>query len=197
MDIEKLYKKINCNCTIFMKTVSTLPLKPLIFCWSKYGYQLEQISDFVNNNGGHSIPSVNSLASTSSNPHFSYGTSSNPPLEPPSLEREQYTHEHINNAQPTQHFQPRSQMEKMMMSQTMVNAVTEIIRLIHIEEPTWIKSSIDDRLVIDQENYEKSFTNISHLKSPSARIESSKEVVVVPMDARNLVDMFFDTVCIL
>lgn len=83
------------------------------------------------------------------------------------------------------------------MSQTMVNAVTEIIRLIHIEEPMWIKSSIDDRLVIDQENYEKSFTNISHLKSPSARIESSKEVVVVPMDARNLVDMFFDTVCIL
>ncbi|KAF3538374.1 hypothetical protein F2Q69_00018941 [Brassica cretica] len=155
--------------------------------------QREQISDFVNNNGGHSIPSVNSLASTSSNPHVSYGTSSSPPLEPPSLEREPYTHEHINNAQPPQHFQPLSQMEKMMMSQTMVNAVTEIIRLIHIEEPMWIKSSIDDRLVIDQENYEKSFTNISHLKSPSARIESSKEVVVVPMDARNLVDMFFDT----
>lgn len=81
-----------------------------------------------------------------------------------------------------------------MMSEMMVSAVTEIIRLIHIEEPMWIKSSIDDRLVIDQENYEKSFTKISHLKSPSARIESSKEVVVVPMDARNLVDMFLDTV---
>lgn len=83
------------------------------------------------------------------------------------------------------------------MSEMMVSAVTEIIRLIHTKEPMWIKSSIDDRLVIDQENYEKSFTKISHLKSPSTRIESSKEVVVVPMDARNLVDMFLDTVSIL
>ncbi|KAF8097884.1 hypothetical protein N665_0279s0014 [Sinapis alba] len=165
--------------------------------------QHEQILGFVNSNGGHSIPSVNSLAyhqgpspyaSTSSNPHVSYRTSSNHPIEPPSLEREPNTcHEHLNIAQPPQHFQPLSQMEKMMMSETMISAVTEIIRLIHIEEPMWIKSSIDDRLVIDQENYEKSFTKISHLKSPSARIESSKEVVVVPMDARNLVDMFSDT----
>ncbi|CAH8320189.1 unnamed protein product [Eruca vesicaria subsp. sativa] len=165
--------------------------------------QLEQISNLLNNNGGHSIPNINSLAyrqgpslyaSTSSNPHLSYGTSSNHPVEPPILEREPYTREHINIAQPThQHFQPLSQMEEMMMTEAMVNAVAEISRLIDIEEPMWIKSSIDDRLVIDQANYEKSFTKISRLKSPSARIESSKEVVVVPMDARDLVDMFFHT----
>ena len=80
------------------------------------------------------------------------------------------------------------------MTEAMVGAVTEVITLIQTEEPMWIKSSIDSRLVIDQENYEKKFTKSSHFKILSARIESSKEVAVIPLDAKNLVNMLLDTV---
>ncbi|KAF8102997.1 hypothetical protein N665_0189s0047 [Sinapis alba] len=161
---------------------------------------------------GHSKPSVNALAylhgpslyaSASNNPHVTYGTSSNYLVEPPSLVREPYSRECINIAQPPQpgnplqlqRFQPLSQMEKVMMTEAMVTAVTEVITLIRTEEPMWIKSSIDGRLVIDQKYYEKekTFTKPSHFKSSSARIESSKEVTVIPMDAKNLVDMFLNT----
>lgn len=85
-------------------------------------------------------------------------------------------------------------MEKVMMAEAMVAAVTEVTTLIRTEESMWIKSSIDGRLVIDQKYYENMFTKLSHFKSPSTRIESSKEVTVIPMDAKNLVNMFMDTV---
>lgn len=78
-----------------------------------------------------------------------------------------------------------------MMTEAMVAAVTEVITLIQTEEPMWIKSSIDSRLVIDQENYEKKFTKNSYFKT---RIESSKEIAVIPLDAKNLVNMLLDTV---
>ncbi|KAF3518931.1 hypothetical protein DY000_02061411 [Brassica cretica] len=155
---------------------------------------------------GHPKPIVNALAylhgpslhaSTSNNPHVIYGTSSNHLVEPPSLLRELYLREHINIAQPPQPRQlqcspPLSNMEKVMMTEAMVAAVTEVITLIQTEEPMWIKSSIDCRLVIDQENYEKKFTKNSHFKILSARIESSKEVAVIPLDAKNLVNMLLD-----
>lgn len=85
-------------------------------------------------------------------------------------------------------------MEKMMMTEAMVTAVTEVITLIRTEEQMWIKSSIDGRLIIDQKYYEKTFPKVSHFNSSSARIESSKEVSVIPMDAKNLVNMLLDTV---
>ncbi|KAH0918807.1 hypothetical protein HID58_026467 [Brassica napus] len=146
---------------------------------------------------GHPKPIVNALAylhgpslhaSTSNNPHVTYGTSSNHLVEPPSLLRELYLREHISFAQPPQPRQlqcspPLSNMEKVMMTEAMVAAVTEVITLIQTEEPMWIKSSIDSRLVIDQENYEKKFTKNSYFKT---RIESSKEIAVIPLDAKNL-----------
>ncbi|XP_013590801.1 PREDICTED: homeobox-leucine zipper protein HDG9-like [Brassica oleracea var. oleracea] len=167
----------------------------------------DKLSIWVNKTEGHPKPIVNALAylhgpslhaSTSNNPHVTYGTSSNHLVEPPSLLRELYLREHISIAQPPQPRQlqcspPLSNMEKVMMTEAMVGAVTEVIILIQTEEPMWIKSSIDSRLVIDQENYEKKFTKNSHFKILSARIESSKEVAVIPLDAKNLVNMLLDT----
>ncbi|KAL0662782.1 hypothetical protein Bca4012_099619 [Brassica carinata] len=167
----------------------------------------DKLSIWVNKTEGHPKPIVNALAylhgpslhaSTSNNPHVTYETSSNHLVEPPSLLRELYLREHINIAQPPQPRQlqcspPLSNMEKVMMTEAMVGAVTEVITLIQTEEPMWIKSSIDSRLVIDQENYEKKFTKSSHFKILSARIESSKEVAVIPLDAKNLVNMLLDT----
>lgn len=66
--------------------------------------------------------------------------------------------------------------------------------LIQMEESIWKKSSIDGRLVIDPANYEKYFAKINNFKGQNGRPESSKEVAVVKMDARILVDMFLDTV---
>lgn len=165
----------------------------------------------MNQSEGHSNPNVNALVyphgpplypPASNNPHVAYGTSSNYLVEPPSLVGEPYSRERINIAQPPQalmpmllqRFQPPSQMEKMMMTEAMVTAVTEVITLIRTEEQMWIKSSIDGRLIIDQKYYEKTFPKVSHFNSSSARIESSKEVSVIPMDAKNLVNMLLDTV---
>ncbi|KAL0887721.1 hypothetical protein Bca101_011704 [Brassica carinata] len=170
----------------------------------------DRLSSLVNKSEGHSKPSVNALAylhgpslyaSASNNPHVTYGSSSNFFVEPPSLVRGPHTRERVNIAQPPQpreplqlqHLQPLSQMEKVMMTEAMVTAVTEVTTLIRTEESMWIKSSIDGRLVIDQKYYEKTFTKLSHFKSPSTRIESSKEVTVIPMDAKNLVNMVLDT----
>ncbi|CAF2170423.1 homeobox-leucine zipper protein HDG10 isoform X1 [Brassica rapa] len=164
----------------------------------------DKLSILVYKTEGHPKPIVNALAylhgpslhaSTSNNPHVTYGTSSNHLVEPPSLLRELYLREHISFAQPPQPRQlqcspPLSNMEKVMMTEAMVAAVTEVITLIQTEEPMWIKSSIDSRLVIDQENYEKKFTKNSYFKT---RIESSKEIAVIPLDAKNLVNMLLDT----
>ncbi|RID41894.1 hypothetical protein BRARA_J01818 [Brassica rapa] len=170
----------------------------------------DRLSSLVNKSEGHSRPSFNALAyhhgpslyaSASNNPHVTYGSSSNYRVEPSSLVKEPYSRERINIGQPPQprnpiqlqRFQTLSQMEKVTMTEAMVTAMTEVITLIQTEESMWIQSSIDGRLVIDQKNYEKTFTNPSHFKSPSSRIESSKEVAVIPMDAKNLVNMLLDT----
>lgn len=182
-----------------------------VFIDQKYEYQRDRLSSLVNKSEGHSRPSFNALAyhhgpslyaSASNNPHVTYGSSSNYRVEPSSLVKEPYSRERINIGQPPQprnpiqlqRFQTLSQMEKVTMTEAMVTAMTEVITLIQTEESMWIQSSIDGRLVIDQKNYEKTFTNPSHFKSPSSRIESSKEVAVIPMDAKNLVNMLLDTV---
>ncbi|KAJ0231466.1 Homeobox-leucine zipper protein HDG9 [Hirschfeldia incana] len=170
----------------------------------------DRLSNLVNKSEGHSNPSINALAylhgpplyaSASNNPYVTYGTSSNYLVDPPSLVREPYSRERINIVQPPQqrnplqlqHSQQLSQMEKVMMTEAMVTALTEVTALIRTEESMWIKSSIDGRLVIDQRYYETTFPKPSQFKSPSTRIESSKEVTVIPMDAKNLVNMFLDT----
>lgn len=184
-----------------------------IFVDQNMNNQHEKLKTLVANNGGNSMLRADSLpfhnvppsyASSSNNPDFSYGSSSNHLLEVPSLSGEPYAREHINIRQPPpppprkplqlQHFRPLTHPEKMVMSELAGKAVSEVMKLVQIEEPMWIKSSIDGRMVIDQDNYEKVFPKTTQFKSPSARIESSKEVVVIPVDAKNLVEMFFDTV---
>ncbi|KFK41558.1 hypothetical protein AALP_AA2G144800 [Arabis alpina] len=176
--------------------------------------QHEKLKSYVNQLGGQfpssdaSLPNIHgpsSYATTSTdNRHVLYGSSSQNVLEPPSILSGPNTHENANITQvpqppqpqrqplQLQHFQPLSQVEKIMMSETALNAVSEVMRLIQTEEPMWTKSSIDGRPVIDPDNYEKMFTK-NHFKSPNARPESSKDVVVVPMDARTLIDVFFNT----
>ncbi|XP_019091098.1 PREDICTED: homeobox-leucine zipper protein HDG10-like, partial [Camelina sativa] len=166
----------------------------------------ERLSSYVSQHRGHSIRSVDALPylhgpSTFNNRPASYGTSYNHLPTQSSLLRGPYTRENINvtpqpkpqNSVLLQHLQALSQPEKTVMFEMAAKAVAEVMSLSKMEESVWIKSSIDGRLVIDPGNYEKISTKINHFKSTSVRPESSKEVVVVQMDATNLVDMFFDT----
>ncbi|CAA7061504.1 unnamed protein product [Microthlaspi erraticum] len=169
----------------------------------------EKLKAAVANNGGNSmlradeIPFHNGQPSYASNPHFSYGSSSNSSrvLEAPSGSGEPYAREHMNVSQPPrprqplqlQHIRPLTQAEKLMMSEMAKQAVSEVMKLANLEGPMWINSSIDGRIVIDQGYYEKEFAKPSHLKNTtSVRVESSKDVVLIPVDAKDLVDMCFD-----
>ncbi|KAL1195452.1 Homeobox-leucine zipper protein HDG9 [Cardamine amara subsp. amara] len=150
----------------------------------------------------HRGPSSSSYGLTSNSFPASYGSFYNHSLEPPSSSRGLLCRENINITTPPQpripilqrHFNPLSQMDKIMMFEKATKAVAEVKGLIQMEEPMWTKSTIDGRIFIDQANYEKMFTKDIHVKGPTPpRFESSKEVVVVSMDAKNLVDMFLDT----
>ncbi|CAL9217394.1 unnamed protein product [Arabidopsis halleri] len=174
--------------------------------------EYERLSSYLNKHG-HSIPSVDALpylhgtstyGSTSKGRPTSYGTSSNHLPEQSSLIRRPCTRELINitplpkprKPVQLQHFQQLSQLEKMGMFEQAAKSVAEVMSLIQMEHSMWIKSTIDGRTIIDPGNYKRYFTKNSHLKSPIARPchhESSKEDVVVQMDARNLVDMFLNT----
>ncbi|EOA19553.1 hypothetical protein CARUB_v10002574mg [Capsella rubella] len=173
--------------------------------------EYERLSSYIAQHGGHPLPSVDAFTSlhgpstygsTSTNRRASYGSSSNHLHQPSSSSlRGPYSRENISMTAPPQspkqlplhHFPPLSQMDRMVMFEMAEKAVAEVMTLIQIEESMWKKSSIDGRLVIDPSNYEKCFAKINHFKVPSGRPESSKEVVVVQMDARILVDMFLDT----
>lgn len=137
-------------------------------------------------------------ASTSKNRPALYGTSSNRLPEPSSIFRGPYTRGNMNTTAPPQprkplemqNFQPLSQLEKIAMLEAAEKAVSEVLSLIQMDDTMWKKSSIDDRLVIDPGLYEKYFTKTN----TNGRPESSKDVVVVQMDAGNLIDIFLTAV---
>lgn len=87
-------------------------------------------------------------------------------------------------------------VEKDMMLEAAKNAMDELLKLMPIDEPLWIKSSIGSgQLVLHRESYEKLSNRANH-SSSSARLEASKESRVVWMNAIKLVDMFLDLVSI-
>ncbi|KAL5811897.1 hypothetical protein ACOSQ3_026847 [Xanthoceras sorbifolium] len=88
---------------------------------------------------------------------------------------------------------PLSEMEKEIMAQTVASARDELIRLVRVNEPFWVKSSDSERkYVIHHDSYEQIFPRVSHFKTPNARIESSKDSGIVSMNGLELVDMFLD-----
>ncbi|KAK4254613.1 hypothetical protein QN277_009970 [Acacia crassicarpa] len=84
-------------------------------------------------------------------------------------------------------------VEKDMMLEAAKNAMDELLKLMPIDEPLWIKTSIGSgQLVLHRESYEKLSNRANHFRSSSARLEASKESRVVWMNAMKLVDMFLD-----
>ncbi|EOA36637.1 hypothetical protein CARUB_v10011882mg [Capsella rubella] len=164
----------------------------------------ERLSSYVTQHRGSrlSIHGPSTYGSTSRTRPTPYGSSSNHRPKQSSLLRGPYARENINitpvpkprKLVQLQHFQPMSRQEKAEMIETAENAVAEVMSLIRMDEPMWVKSPIDGRFVLDPVNYGSIFGKMSQFKTTSVcPRESSKEVVVVPMDATNLVDMLFDT----
>ena len=85
------------------------------------------------------------------------------------------------------------ELEKSIMTQMALSAMNELIDLMRENEPLWIKSLTDERLMIDHEIYNHRHSN--HVTTSSLGwIESSKEVEIVSMSATNLVGIFEDPV---
>ncbi|XP_062006738.1 homeobox-leucine zipper protein HDG11-like [Rosa rugosa] len=82
--------------------------------------------------------------------------------------------------------------EKTVMIETAASAMEELIRILRINEPMWIKSNSDGRYVLNHENYDKMFPRAYRLKTSSARIESSKDSGIASISALQLVDTFLD-----
>lgn len=94
-------------------------------------------------------------------------------------------------------FKGLPDMEKALMTETAAAAMDELIRLVRINEPLWVKSVINEKYVLHHDSYERIFPKSTHLRSPNARVESSKELVVVAMKGMQLVDMLLDPVSFL
>jgi len=88
-------------------------------------------------------------------------------------------------------------IEKNLMVKVAATAIDELVRLLRINEPFWIKSSNQDgKLYLLLENYQKMFPKTKHFKGPNVRIEATKESGIVNINGIQLVDMFLDPVSI-
>ncbi|XP_014517364.1 homeobox-leucine zipper protein HDG11-like [Vigna radiata var. radiata] len=85
-------------------------------------------------------------------------------------------------------------IEKNLMAKVAATAMDELVRLVRINEPFWIKSSSPDgKLCLLLENYQKMFPKTKHFKGPNVRIEATKESGIVSINSLQLVDMFLDS----
>lgn len=86
------------------------------------------------------------------------------------------------------------EQDKSNIIETACVAMTELIELFRVNEPLWIKSTSDGRYVLHRDSYDKLFPRSNHLKTTSARFESSKDSGEVAMAAIHLVEMLLDVV---
>nr|GMC62467.1 homeobox-leucine zipper protein ROC8-like [Ipomoea batatas] len=84
------------------------------------------------------------------------------------------------------------EMEKSAMVDTMAVAMEELIELLQADEPLWIRTPEDGRLVLHRETYDRVFPKVNYLRSVSTRTESSKDSAVVPATPVELIEMCLD-----
>lgn len=85
-------------------------------------------------------------------------------------------------------------LENALMLETAATALEELIRLLRIDEPLWMKTLNDGKYILHRDTYDKIFPRPNHFKSSTAWTESSKASGVVTMSAMQLVDVFLDAV---
>ncbi|XP_015160251.1 homeobox-leucine zipper protein HDG8-like [Solanum tuberosum] len=98
------------------------------------------------------------------------------------LEQENYGFHHDNNG------------EKSVIFEIVVPAINEMLGLVYVNEPLWVKSSVDEGWLIHRESYDRTFSNSNRPYKSTARIESSRSFGVVPMTAIDLIKNFRDPI---
>lgn len=85
-------------------------------------------------------------------------------------------------------------VEKALMLQAARSAMDELVKLLRIDEPLWIKFAADGQFVLHRDSYEKIYPKANHFKTSTTRVEASKDSRIVCMNGIQLVDMFLDSV---
>ncbi|KAL2521930.1 Homeobox-leucine zipper protein HDG11 [Forsythia ovata] len=113
--------------------------------------------------------------------------SGGPPLDPEQMSQSSH--------KLTSPYQLREiqEMEKSIIIETAAAAMDELMKLLQVKEPVWIKSPTDGRYLLHRDSYDKLFPKANHFKASSARIESSKDSGVVAMATTNLIEMLLDS----
>jgi len=86
------------------------------------------------------------------------------------------------------------EIENSLVAELASNAMDELIKLLIMDEPLWIKSPGDDQYILDRSSYDNIISRSVGFRYPKSRIESSKDSGVVVMNARSLVDLCLDPV---
>ncbi|MED6172512.1 hypothetical protein PIB30_050763 [Stylosanthes scabra] len=84
-------------------------------------------------------------------------------------------------------------MEGAVASEVAATAMDELLRLVRINEPFWIGSAFDGKLVLHGESYDRMFPRVNQFNDGNSRVESSKESGIVNMTGIQLVHLFLDS----
>ncbi|XP_024632687.1 homeobox-leucine zipper protein HDG11 [Medicago truncatula] len=85
--------------------------------------------------------------------------------------------------------------QKITMSQVVDAAMDELVRLVRVNEPFWVKSpNTQDGYTFHRESYEQVFPKNNHFKGANVCEESSKYSGLVKISGIDLVGMFLDSV---
>lgn len=84
------------------------------------------------------------------------------------------------------------ELDKSILIEAACGAMNELAELFRVNEPLWVKSTADGRYMLHRDSYDKLFPRSSHLKTTSARFESSKDSGEVAMAAMHLIEMLLD-----
>ncbi|KAK2973163.1 hypothetical protein RJ640_009586 [Escallonia rubra] len=85
------------------------------------------------------------------------------------------------------------EMEKSQAIEIAARAMDELIELLRVYEPVWIKLSTDGGYTLHRDSYYNLYPKTNNLKSSGARIESSKDSGVMAIAGLQLVEMFLDS----
>ncbi|CAI9095186.1 OLC1v1031070C1 [Oldenlandia corymbosa var. corymbosa] len=92
------------------------------------------------------------------------------------------------------HFPNIQDMEQSVFVTNAIKAMDELVELVSIDDPLWIKSPIDGSSMIHSEIYKKLYPKIMYIYSPGTWIESSKESGILLTSTSHLLNVFHDPV---
>ncbi|KAE9617526.1 putative START-like domain-containing protein [Lupinus albus] len=83
-------------------------------------------------------------------------------------------------------------VEKAMMAEVSVTAMEELLKLLIMNEPLWLRPVPYGKCILQRECYERIFHRRNRFKGPYAHLETSRYSKTVNMSVTQLFDMFLD-----